>query len=378
MARSDVVTRLPLDRYAALMGLSLAHFNHLRDDRRPAAARPYWDQAAHDELARALAQAEGLLRDGSRQKPGLRYDVAPTYRTARLAFSPEISDWTQLELQAPVGYVLALGRPFPDPVGRAVPVTYSGDVATVTLPWPPEGVRPDEVWVCLQTADGARAEGDPGARIRGLDVRLDSSHVTVSGPKALFVRPEVLAADEPGEVDDPACFVAAVDVVHVQTDPDGAVTLVWDAFGRGQGGDPGGELVQSATARLLDPVLGLLQVRPAVYQGGVFRAVPPCLAEPPDAVVLAMRAGYPYQDPAREGMDVGLETAVVRLANTLLPETAHPLNDPAAVKWRDDRALPDEAHPLQPGEEDCPFGLAAGARFAWAVARGRRLREVSF
>ena len=378
MARSDVSTLLPLDRYAALMGLSPAHFNHLRDDRRTAAARPYWDQAAHDELARALAQAEGMLRDGSRQKPGLRYDVAPTYRTARLAFSPEIPDWTQLELQAPVGYVLALGRPFPDPLEMGVPVVYAGDVATVQLPWQPDGARPEEIWVCLRTADGARREGDAGARIRGLDVRLEGKRLVVSGPKASFVRPEVLAADEPGAVDDAACFVEAVDLFHVQTDPDGAVMLVWDAYGRGQGGDPGGELYQAGTARVLDPVLGLLQVRPAVYDGSAFRAVPPCLAAPPDALLVDIRAGYPYQDPEREGMDVGLEAAVVRLANTLLPETAHALNDLAAVKWRDDRALPADEPPLQPGEEDCPFGLTAGARFAWSVVRQRRLREVSF
>lgn len=363
MARAATATHLPLDRYARVMGLPLAHFNHLRDERATHPARAYWSQTQHDDLARYIAQAEALLRDGSRARPGLRFEVAPTARTDRLLLDPADDDWTATLFQAPAGHIQALGRPVQTLVAAEVAVLYQGDAAVIALSEIPAGIRADEIVVHYRVADGAEAAGSESWRIAPLVVHVASMTATIIGHKAQFVLPAVREADASGDYGDPANFVAAVDVYRVTVDETLPVTLHWDG------------LTQPALARLHDATLGTFTVHPAAVRDTLPVYVAPLQRTPPDHITVQYIAGH-----ALNGRHLAppLESAVVRLANVLSPGFEHWLSDLAAARWRNDRALPDEAHPLQPGEEDCPFGLTQGARFAWSVAQQLRVPAVGF
>src|SRR3990167_2387481 len=63
MGRSDTVTQLPLDRYAALMQIPPTHFNQLAGPIAPevGGCSDLWDQDARDFLAWSMAEAEEMI-----------------------------------------------------------------------------------------------------------------------------------------------------------------------------------------------------------------------------------------------------------------------------------------------------------------------------
>lgn len=380
MARSNTPTLLPLDRYAEVMGISLVHFNNLRDDAPTNAARPWWGQAAHDELAVYIAQAEAMLRDGvpGTGKPGLGFDVAPVWRQDRVPFNATGARWWESAARTPFGYIQACGRKAETLVKADAAVSYANGQGTLVVTVP-SGTLAEEVQVFYRVADGAVAAGDPSWRIRPLTVTISGTTATIAGHQAMFVLPSVLSASAPAEYTDPAVFVTAVDVYRVTTDTALPVSLVWDQYAEFGSGDPSADYTMSGTARLINAKLGRFQPRPAtIYDGSAHTFEYPSPTRAPDWVEIAYRAGYPLEDPSTERLDGRLEVAVVRLANVLSPEFAHWLNDPAQLKWRRDRLLPNDDNPLQPGEQDCPFGLTDGARFVWRTVRQMRLERMPF
>lgn len=372
MARSTTSTLLPLDRYAQIMGLSLIHFNNLRDNDRQAAANAYWSQVTHDELAVYIAQAEARLRDGYANKLGLGFDVAPAAHADRIMFSGMWEDWRTELLATPYLHLQAAGSWVWTLVEADAAVSSVSDLVTITTTVP-DGTQPDEVQVFYRTTDGADAAGDQGWRIRPLKVAVSGSTATITGHTAQFVKPAVLESATPGDYADAASFVAAVDIYRRVVDDELPVTLVWDIYTQTGAGDPTADLTQTGTIRLVDSERGDFQARPATYADGTHTIAAPTYVDDPDSLTLDYIAGYPYADANQERIDPQVETAVVRLANVLSPDFNHWLNDLAQIKWRHDRNMPDQDNPLQPGEEDCPFGLTNGARFAWSVVRSLRV-----
>lgn len=372
MARSTTETLLPLDRYARVMGLSLIQFNNLRDNDRSAATNACWNQTAHDDLAVYITQAEARLRDGYARKSGLGFDVTPVNRTSQLEPPLLIEPWPDDIWATPYRHVQAFGRWVWDLVEADAAVEVTGDLATVTTTVE-GGTTADELQVFYRTDDGASAVCDEGWRMRPLQVVIAGTTATITGHKAQFVKPAVLVADMPGDYGDADNFVVAVDVYRRTLDDALPAVLIWDSYQQTGAGDPTANAVQTGATRLVDSERGDFQVRPATYADGVHTIAAATYDVAPDAVIVNYIAGYPYADGSQERIDPQLETAVIRLANVLSPDFNHWLNDLAQVKWRHDRNMPTQDNPLQPGEEDCPFGLAAGARFAWSVVRSMRV-----
>lgn len=381
MARSTITTILPLDRYAVIMGMNAYHFNNLDDGNPTSVTRGHWNQTAHDDMAHYLARAEALMRDGVPEsgKGGLGYDVGPAWRTnVRIPFSPpDHNQWWLCHAKAPHGYLQAFGSRAVTVLEADATVSFSGDTATITVTGVSSSLDPDDVAVFYRTADGASAAADPGWQIRTLYAAVSGTTLTITGHKARFATPAVLAAASPADAAG-SSYVTAVDVYRVYTDPELPLSLVWDQYHQAGSGDPTTNATQTGAARLIDARQGLFQPRPATYSGGVHTYADPDYTTPPEWLLASYYAGYDRLYTGRDWLDSRLEVAVTRLANVLTPDFSLWLSDLAQTKWRDDRRGPSQEHPLQPGEQDCPFGLTIGARAAWHVVQEMRLYRRPF
>ncbi len=371
MARSNVATLLPLNRYAALMDFSLAHFCNLDDERPASATIPYWNQTRHDELAGYIAEAEaGLLS-------ALAFPVAPTFIEERMRFLPDTSDWyrwVRAEAKTTFQHVQAFGRRVNTALAENATVTLGENTASIAVTDIPDGTMVDEIRVYYRVADGAPAAANDCYRIAPLTITLTGSTAAISGPRALFAKPSVLEGETPAAYDSDSSFVAGVDVYRIHVDETLPVSLVWDTFLNEGGGDPGMETKQTGIAWATNLRRGAFCPRPAIYESGAHVYQSPTYGQPPDFLDVAYLAGYPL----RAGqIDARLELAVARLANALSPTFAVWIADLAKTRWRYDRDMPNEDNPLQEAELKNPFGFTNGARFAWRIVQEMRLPVTS-
>lgn len=358
MARSSILTLLPLDHYAWLMNVPAAHFNNLDDGRTPSACRPFWQQAHHDEIALAISQAEEKLRRH------LHYDIAPAWRSETLAFGDAeaawYADWRTVPLVASCGHINEFGKRASELFAADVPVAYAGDYASLSVSV--SGINDtSELHVYYRVLDGADEAGSEQWEIRPLRAIASGTTALLVGSKALFAKPAVREADYPAPYEDAASFVTHVDVYRVYTDPRTPVRLVWDAE---SGADPSGNTTQAAAARLLDPESGQFQVRPAEWNEGTKQhiEIEALRTDVPERVEVWYRAGYRLGPLDR--IDAQLVEAVLRLANTLLPERGLPFCDPTTKMYMHDREL------------DQRTGLMFGELFAIRVADLRKRPNV--
>lgn len=357
MARSYTPTLLPLDRYAQLMGVRLAHFNNLYDAWRTDACHPYWTQAEHDELALAIGQAEEKLR------AHLHFDIAPCWRTETIPFKPGAvwyDDWAIAPVSPSYGYPVAYGRQQKTLLADGASVTYSGGTAQITVS--ATGITDtNEIRVYYRAADGADAAGSDAWEIRPLRTVIGAGQLLISGPRPQFVRQEVREQETPADAETSGNYVSQVDVYRVTTDPALPVTLVWDAA---SGSDPSGSVTQTAAARAVDPITGRFYVRPATWDAVQQQHIeaPAAKTEAPERIEVAYCAGFRLGGWGR--IDPQLEEAARRLTNVLLPERGIPFCDPATRKYKADR------------EVDEQTGLMNGELFAVRVAEMRKKSDV--
>jgi len=371
MARSNVPTLLPLNRYATLMDFSLAHFCNLDDGRPASATTPYWNQARHDELAGYIAEAEaGLLS-------ALAFPVAPTFIEERIRFLPDTTDWyrwVRTEARTTFQHVQAFGRRVNTALAENATVTLGETTASITVTNVPDGTTVDEIRAYYRVADGAPAAADDCYRIAPRPLTLTGATAAISGPRALFAKLSVLEGETPAAYDSDSNFVTGVDVYRVHVDESLPVSLVWDTFLNEGGGDPSVETTQTGTAWTTNLRRGAFRPRPAIYESGAHVYQSPTYGQPPDFLDVAYLAGYPL----RAGrIDARLELAVARLANVLSPTFAVWIADLAKTRWRYDRDMPNEDNPLQEAELKNPFGFTNGARFAWRIVQEMRLPMTS-
>lgn len=365
MARSSISSLLALDRYAAIMGINRYHFNNLDDGNYPDNCLPYWGQAGHDTLALELANAEEMIRQG------LGFDIAPQWRTEIIPFEAPRrrgSPWQLTTPRTPYGQVQAFGTRAATVLEAGATVNYSGDTGTISVTGV-GGIDPSEIRIYYQTADGASSAGDEGWRIRPLTITSSGGTATISGHKAQFVQPSVLAAATPAEYDTAGNYVTAVDVYRVYTNPQLPLLFLWDPLFAGTA-DPENHQAQQGVARLLNAELGRFEPRPATWDSNNSRHVlaVPSYGVPPDSIQVSYLAGVALR--ANGLIEQQLEECTVRLANTLMPCPPNHLCDAAEVKWQRDRDVPE---PLTVEVAMNPYGQSTGALFALRVIRTRRL-----
>ena len=118
--------------------------------------------------------------------------------------------------------------------------------------------------------------------------------------------------------------------------------------------------LQTACGYVRNPEVGIVELHPANYSGGVWSKVNPC------------SCGYKYAKLYYlSGMPLTKQTEdmIVRLAHSKMPK--EPCGcDPLKNMWAADRAMPEV---FSRERINCPFGMSAGAWVSWKWALGLKL-----
>ncbi len=253
MARTSTPTKLPLDRWAELLGIDPRHFNQITTSAKTVGTcDQVWKQYAwqengqmsREDVALAIQQAENLIESyvGYNLVPSWAVDERVTVATIGI---PGVintgfrnSRFQNTTFRARLGHIISGGIEGKTLLSAETPVTYTdqdGDgyfeTATI-LATVPAGTAPDEIAVFVPGENGhdeweLRPLNNPRNRRR--DVTVSGTVATIVMQRELLVDPELVGALEPTAVngDMDMFFLATADVYRRFNDPSQQVTLMW-------------------------------------------------------------------------------------------------------------------------------------------------------
>ncbi len=427
MAHAETKTKLPLDRWARLMGIHPAHFNGVYYDRSPSTCAMPWlqwpwqtaDRVGREEVAQAIAQAEADIEAqlGYRLLPAWETDEwRPTVRP----YHPELVNLSVTDARgfgqvafANWGYLVSGGvRAKSPPLEEDAAIAYTdedGDgyeeIATVG-PVPVDvGQDPCEIRIYYPFSNAMiHAQCEDKWEIRPIDVTVVGAAATIRFRREQAVLPEYTADYFPPADDShlrgvdgaPATpevyFLEAVDVCRVYNDPQTQVTMMWEPFGSGCAcGGTGCQLCAytTQTGCLIardDPRHSIVVYKPGTWNADdeAFDSASWTVGREPNLVRLYYYAGWRNKGLAcpRVQMDGNWERVVAYYAATLLDR---PLCACDNVKswtdyWQQDLAINTaEQSRREPMEMlDNPFGTTRGAIYAWKRVKDKMSGKAVF
>ena len=405
MAYAETRSKLSLDRWARIMGISPLHFNGIQT-REPGVCAAIWfqyewqtaDRVSREEVARAIAEAEQQIERhvGYRLLPSWEREEhqltargpAPEYIRV---IPSEIRGFPQA-VKANWGHVLSGGVRAQTLLEAGAAVVYTdgdGDgydeTATVTATVP-AGTLPCEVRPFYPGESNQQYEIRPAAvSVAGVTATIVFRREQAV-LKALIEREMIPTSDSQlravdGMVD--ANFLDEVDVYRVFNDPQTQATFLWEPFASCDCETAGGctECQFSTQTGCLierEKRLGWVGYRPATWNAttAVFDGAEWAVERQPEMARLYYYAGWQdlTQTCPRVQMDPGWERTVAYFAAALLDRPICECNNVHAWldHWRRDLAIPGKDEGLRISDADlrCPFGTRRGAVNAW-----HRLRE---
>lgn len=409
MARANTITKLPLDRWAQLVGLNPMHFNGVYVPSHPPTVceqpwmqHPYQavDRVGREDVAQAIAQAESDL------EKELSFRLRPTWEVSE--WRPTIRPWnpafhnlsvTDLRGFGPVaqakwGYFISGGIRSKEVVDAGVTVVWSdadgdgyNETGTVTVA-AVAFTDPCEAALYFPVAGPVTEAGDDRWQIRPVNASIASTNLTVT-----FRREQtVLAATQerliPPTDDshlrgvdgtDNNQFLTTVDVYRVYNDPQLQVQFLWEPKGcalcNGTGCEGCSYSVQYGCLMIRDdPRHSIVSYRPATWNEDTweFDVANWSIYREPDLVRLYYYAGWrdTQQDCPTLSMDPIWERAVAYYAASLLDRPVCECNNVGAYidQWREELArtsVDGVTRRLSEADLRNPFGTKRGAIFAW-------------
>ncbi len=340
-----------LDLWREICLEDIWHFNQITGENAPLWTRQVYVQPDRDVVARAMTDAWDTITRY------LQFPLKPIYQYEDILLGSAYHIYSQ-QLTLQTSYLQAVGRRAATLIEADATVTYSDPqgigtdtLATITVT---TSANADEIEVFFRAADSASAEE---YQVYPLTVSKSGNTATITGHRALFVKPGGVWSqpyvapsytdENSADTADPTDFVTLVDVYRVYPDADSAVELV----GPNRYGCDCGETVCTACARILDPENAIIAVQPTSTTCCTY----------PDRVRVHYRAGYPL---FRGEIDATLRTALVRLANTMMPRQPCPVENRYYDIFAADRTA---ANVVQPRNLNNPFGVLNGQLEAWKL-----------
>lgn len=370
MARSDVNHFNLLNRWPVIMEENQWHFNQVAGTGAPLTAQCDAVSINHerDMIANALNLAVEMVAEQ------LGFYPRPTWIVERATLG---ANWylSLQNLKTRYGYIQEFGIRTTSLIDDAVAVTYSDansdgvdDTATITVTVA-AGTSAAEIVPFFRVADGAESAGHINWEIEPVTVSVSSTTATITAPRWLFVKPSRIWAkpyEEPnftikfhGDTQQPADFVTLVDIYRVYSDASTAVQVTGDPI-YSQCTDLDTAITSDGEAYIVDSRLGRFRSRLTCSD---------CFNSYPESVYIGYKAGYPLENGK---MNRRLETAIIRLANTLMPYQPSTFCDKTLGMWQFDRNNVDPATLTQADLH--PFGgLMVGRIEAWRNLRGMAL-----
>lgn len=412
-------TLMPLDRWAALVGINPLHFRQVLTQSMPQTicGTPWksypWQEAnqiGRYDVALAIAEAERRIADY------VGYTLLPTWQVDERQPSvrpgiPELLNLTGLDIrgfraqvQLNWAHFISGGIEAKDLIEAAVLIAYSdldndGYKELATITFNTTVTDPSQIAVYYPDTDASDTwEIRP---LRSVDITAGVATVTFFRQQCVV--PELTEALVPEAVDgdDDVNFLEDVDVYRHWNDPSQQVELLWSPLGCGWDGWVGyscgtcgssGTCVACTAASqsgcLLgnDYRLGIVHYQPATWAADAqnFTRAILCQRRNPDRMRLwyygglqNMRALWPTLQ-----MSPQWERAVAYFALTILDRTLCGCNnlEALATHYREDMALvestPTGARSYQLGRNNAllsnPFGTTRGAMLAWQTANDRQ------
>lgn len=406
MARAETRTKLSLDRWAALIGISPLHFNGVYV-RAPTVCEQPWlqfpyqsaDRVGREDVAQAIAQAESDIEKHLHYRllPSWEVDEwQPTVRPTR----PELLNLSVTDLRgfgqlvkADWGHLVSGGirASTLESVGEAV--AYSNEdgddydeVATVTVTV--DAARdPCELHVYVPVSNPmVQTGGEEQWEIRPISVSITSTTATIRFRREQAVLPQLQLDLVPptddshlrgvdGSVD--ANFLTTVDVYRVYNDPQRQVQFLWEPFGCTTCGGTGCESCAYSTQEGCLIARGALRqsmlvYRPATWNSTTleFDAAGWATGRQPDALRLWYYAGQRNKSFGcpTQVMSGDWERIVAYYAASLLDRAVCECNNVHAWvdHWRRDLRIPgEEGLQISQADLENPFGTRRGAVQAW-------------
>ncbi len=408
MARAETLTKLPLDRWAQLMGINPMHFNGVFHPSNPptVCAQPWLqhsfqtaDRVSREDIANAIAQAEADI------EKELNFRLQPTW---------EIDEWnptvrpndprfhnlsnTDLRGFGPVtkvrwGYFVTGGIRAKELSQAGVSIAYSdndgdGYDETATITTAVTFTDPCEVALFYPVAGPVTDAGDDRWRIRPIRVSIAAGIATITCSTHQLVDAERQSALIPPADDShlrgvdgsvAANFLANIDVYRGYNDPQQQVQFLWEPKGctgcAGAGCNVCSYSVQNGCLLIRgDPRNSNIVYRPATWNQTDldFDTAAWSVKREPDLVRVWYYAGWRDRSlgcPTYD-MDPRYERAVAYYAAALLDRPICECNNVQAwvEQWRMDMAKnPSGGGTFQNSESVLrnPFGTTKGAVFAW-------------
>lgn len=366
---ADFSTSGLLNAWQRRMIEDIYNFNQIDGSGTPVGPCGIYIQSDRQMIADALIQAVNQVTEL------LGFYPFPTYITDEREPFGRGSPYSLEQLRTEYGYVQALGRRATSVIQAGAVINYSDadndgfdDTATITVN---TTVSLSEIQVFFQVTDldlfaGIDATAaDARWRIEPVKMSAAGGVVTIKGHRALFAHPDTVWAhpyDSPNFVDkhaadntQPTDFVTAVDVYRVYTDATSAIQILSDPIWAGTSN------LDTFTAT--DAVMQIVDGRRGIFRARVNGCVGWDCLGPPERLTLNYLAGVPL---VNGQIDRELEIAIVRLANTLMPQKLCTWCDRTREMWEWDQVIVE-------GQEDTPLGKMAGQVYAWRVVSGRAL-----
>lgn len=266
MARASTYTLLPLDTWAAILGIDRFEFNQIGIDlpaTKTAACNkvffqlPYQkDYLSREEVAQAIADAERMMAEAMRFFPAPKYFVneivqypRPYQRNLFGYAGTQRGEWKKVQLTwhrfqtAGVMNRTSIGTGNvvnTDPDGDGFDDGFSVTIATTET-------NPYEIGIYFTSADRLGAPLDETWRIRPVNVTISGGNAVITGGLEQLVKPDLTLkyAADPLSATTAANFVTEVEVYRVFTDTTATDALPyqgigeWDVTPGCEGGDCG-------------------------------------------------------------------------------------------------------------------------------------------
>lgn len=403
--RAETPTKLPLSRWAAIMGVNPLHAAGVYVRSPTVCATPFLqyahqsaDRIGREDLAQAISQAEGDIERelGYRIYPSWEIDE---WRPSLRPFRPELFNLSVTDVRgfhsvvdANWGYFISGGIRSKEVVQAGAAVAYSdadGDgydetaivtVAGITF------VDHCEVSVYFPVGGPVVTAGLDEWEIRPVQASISAGTLTIRLRREQLVLPQLQVDLVPPPDDshlrgvDGAVatnFLTAVDVYRVYNDPQRQVQFLWEPRGcsncAGSGCATCSYDIQEGCLVLRgDPRHSIVSYHPAVWNATTFEFDEESwsVGRQPDLIRLWYYAGWRDKAVtcATRQMDRMYERMVAYYAASLLDRPVCGCDNVTAYvdRWQRNLAVPGEEG-MRISAEDLanPFGTRAGALFAW-------------
>lgn len=382
MARAETVTLLPLDSWAAIMGINPWEFNQIGEGFPSVnqAQCPYvwfqmpWqeDFLSREELARTILRAENALAQVLNYWPAPKALVnephpypRPFNRMLYGGAGTPRGQWKSVQLN--YGRVQGgglLARSVINLAGAVALTDNDGDGVAdrFTVTQATTVTDPDEIAVYFTSADRNGKPIEEQWRLRPVDVAISGGNAIITGHPSLLVKPDLTTITNPDvlNVTTAANFVTTLEVYRLYLDTTSTTTI--PAQGTALWENPDCD-VPPCSSEWLPVCIGnrngeMGQVTVDYYQGGLYS--PPSDREP-DRVLLNYLAGEPL---VNGQMNREMADIVAYLATAWLPVTKCGCDRSNRILdyWRGIETVDTEGA-VPPS--DNPFGPQRGAVYAW-------------